>query len=100
MKMEEFRYRCKTCKKIFSCEIGWREHQNWMFVCGRTTCICDLFSYGKYKHSMNGLSQPYQRTIDPKELKKLEALIETTMKKPGLIKPEKFKSELETRRDI
>jgi hypothetical protein len=30
----------------------------------------------------------------------LEALLETTMKKPELIEPEKFKSALETKRDI
>jgi hypothetical protein len=102
MKIEEFRYRCKTCKKLFSCEIGWIKHEDWMSECGRTNCICDVFSYGKYKHSMNGSgsSKHYQRAIDVKELKKLEALIETTMKKPELIKPEQFKSALETRRDI
>jgi hypothetical protein len=33
-------------------------------------------------------------------LNKLEALIATTMEKPELIKPEKFKSALETRRDF
>ena len=40
------------------------------------------------------------RTIEAKELKRLENLIQQTMDKPELIKLEKFKSELETRRDI
>ena len=100
MKMEEFRYRCVICKKLFSCEAGWRSHTEWMSVCGRT-CTCDVFSYSKYSYSLQGTTgKSYQRTIDTKELKKLEALIETTMKKPELIEPEKFKSELETSRDI
>jgi sulfatase maturation enzyme AslB (radical SAM superfamily) len=30
MKMKEFRYRCATCKKLFSCEVGWRKHTEWM----------------------------------------------------------------------
>ena len=73
-----------------------------MINCGRTTCICDVFSYGKYVHSINGSgsSKPYQRRIETKELSKLEALIETTMKKPELVEPEKLKSVLETKRDI
>ena len=73
--MEEFRYRCQTCKKVFSCEAGWKEHEDWMLKCGRI-CDCDVFSYGKYKYSLYGQkSNKYQRTIQEKERKKLEALI-------------------------
>jgi hypothetical protein len=42
MKMEEFRYRCDSCKKLFTCEIGWREHAERMDSCGKK-CICDVF---------------------------------------------------------
>jgi len=100
MDMEEFRYRCKPCKKLFSCKIGWIKHTEWMIVNGRT-CTCDVFSFSKYSYSLEGTSaKRFQREIKEKELDKLEALIATTMEKPELIKPEKFKSALETRRDI
>ena len=85
---------------MFSCKEGWQRHKDWMVVCGKASCICDVFSYGKYSHSINNANKNYQRTIDAKQLKKLEANIELTMKNPELIKPEKFKSALETRRDI
>ena len=102
MKMDEFRYRCAICKKLFSCEAGWKEHKEWMQTCGRTTCVCDIFSYGKYVHSVSawGTNKPYQRTMEKNELRKIEAMIDTTMKKPESIEPEKLKTMLETKRDI
>ena len=100
MKMEEFRYRCVTCKKLFSCEIGWREHTKWMLNCGRT-CTCDVFSFAKYSYSLNGTSAArVRRKIELKKLKKLEELIKTTMENPELVEAEKFKSALDTKRDI
>lgn len=100
MDMEEFRYRCMTCRKLFSCEFGWRKHTEWMIVCGRK-CTCDVFSFAKYSHSLNGTSaKKVQRKIESKELKKLEELIETTMKNPELIQPEIYQSELDTRRNV
>jgi hypothetical protein len=82
MRMEEFRYRCERCKKLFTCETGWREHAEWMGSCGKK-CICDVFSFSKYSHSLSGTSATkFQRTIEEKELEKLEKLIETTMKNP------------------
>lgn len=30
MNMEEVRYRCAICKKLFSCEAGWKAHTEWM----------------------------------------------------------------------
>jgi len=85
-KMEEFRYRCKTCKQLFSCEVGWREHKDWMITCGRLNCICDVFSYAKYKHSINSIeNKPYGRTFKTNELIKLEEVVELTMKQPELI---------------
>ena len=100
MDMEEFRYRCATCKKLFSCEFGWRKHTEWMIVCGRK-CTCDVFSFAKYSHSLNGTSaKKVQRKIESKVLKKLEALVGTTMEKPELIESEKFKSALDTKRDV
>jgi len=75
MNMEEFRYRCITCKKLFSCEFGWRRHTERMTMCGRK-CTCDVFSFGKYLHSLNGTSvKKVQRKIESKELKKLEVLV-------------------------
>jgi hypothetical protein len=50
--------------------------------------------------SVTGSNRPYQRAIEAKELKRLETLIKSTMIKPDLIEPEKFKSALETKRDI
>jgi len=41
-----------------------------------------------------------QRKIELKELKKLEVLVKATMKKPELIESEKFKSVLDTKREI
>ncbi len=76
------------------------KHKNWMVVCGKISCTCDVFSYGKYSHTINTANTNYQRAIAANQLKKLEAYIERTMKNPELIKPEKFKSALETRRDI
>lgn len=35
MNMEEFRYRCATCKKLFSCDAGWKSHAKWMNMCDR-----------------------------------------------------------------
>ena len=71
-----------------------------MFRCGKT-CTCDVFSFSKYAYSFRGISSKhYQRVIKGKELKKSEKLIAATMVKPQLIKPEKFKTALETRRDI
>lgn len=55
MEFEEFRYRCKTCKKLFSYEAGWRKHTEWMLACGRK-CNCDVFSFAKYSHSLSGTS--------------------------------------------
>jgi hypothetical protein len=56
-----------------------------MSTCGKTTCICDVFSYGKYSHSIGDSSENYQRIIEQNELKKLEDGIELTMKNPELI---------------
>lgn len=71
-----------------------------MLKFGRT-CTCDVFSFSKYFYSVRGTSSKhFKRDIKGKELKKLEALIATTMEKPQLIKVEKFKSALGTRRDI
>ena len=71
-----------------------------MISCGRT-CICDVFSFGKYFHSLKGTSAAkINRNIEQKELNRLETLIATTMEKPELIETEKFKSALETKRDI
>lgn len=100
MNMDEFRYRCDSCKMLFSCKAGWNEHADHRIVCGRT-CICDVFSYAKYLYSLRGTSaEKFERKIEPKELKKLEALIGATMTKPESIEPEKFKSVLDTKRDI
>lgn len=46
------------------------------------------------------LLKQHKRHIKGKEMRSLEAVIEKTMVNPKLIKPEKFKSALETRRDI
>ncbi len=100
MRLEEFRYRCLGCKKMFSCKEGWQRHKAWMVVCGKSSCTCDVFSYGKYTHSINTANKNYKRAIQAKQLKKLEANIELTMNNPDLIKQEKFKSALDTRRDI
>lgn len=63
-KMKEFRYRCATCKKLFSCEVGWRKHTEWMLACGRK-CTCDVFSFTKYSYSLNGTSATkVQRKIE------------------------------------
>ena len=43
---------------------------------------------------------PFKRTIEDKEIKKLETLIQTTITKPELVQTEIRKTELETRRDI
>jgi hypothetical protein len=60
---------------LLSCEFGWRKHVDWKITCGRT-CICDVFSFGKYSHSLKGTSaKKVDRVIEDKELKKLEALI-------------------------
>ena len=67
-------------------------------VCGRI-CTCDVFSFAKYHHSLKGRSTEEWKRED-KELKKLEELIATTMTNPKLIKAEKFKTRLETKRDI
>jgi hypothetical protein len=49
----------------------------------RRKCTCDVFSFAKYSHSLNGTSATkVQRIIEEKELKKLGELIETTMKNP------------------
>jgi hypothetical protein len=47
----------------------------WMVLCGRK-CTCDVFSFGKYLHSLNETSaKKVQRNIESKELKKLEVLV-------------------------
>jgi hypothetical protein len=100
MKLGEFYYRCVSCKKLFSCKEGWTRHKDWMMVCGKTSCICDVFSHGKYSCSLGTENKKYNRTIPDKDLKKLEDIIARVMKRPELILPEKFKTALETRRDI
>jgi hypothetical protein len=71
-----------------------------MLLCGRT-CTCDIFSFSKYSHSLKGTSaMKFERTIKNKDLKALEAQVAKTMLTPDIIKPEKFKSTLETRRDV
>jgi hypothetical protein len=98
--LKEFRYRCFTCKCLFSCVAGWKIHTEFMLLCGRK-CICDVFSYSKYSHSLMGTSEEkVQRTICEKDLRKFEALVEATMKNPEIIKPEKRKPLLETKRDV
>ncbi len=100
MRLEEFRYRCVGCKKIFSCKEGWERHKHWMVVCGKMSCICDVFSHGKYSYSINTANTKHHRTIQDEHLKMLEEIIARVITKPELIKPEKFKTALETRRDI
>lgn len=71
-----------------------------MITCGRQ-CTCDVFSFAKYSYSLHGVSTTkVKREIDAKELRKFETLVNTTMQKPQLIEPEKFKSVLETKRDV
>jgi transcriptional regulator NrdR family protein len=100
MRLEEFRYRCVSCKKMFSCIEGWTQHKEWMVVCGKTSCICDVFSRGKYSYSLGAANEKYQRAIQTEDLRKLEEIIARVIKRPELIQPEKFKTALETRRDI
>ena len=63
MRIEEFRYRCVGCKTLFSCIEGWARHKEWMVVCGKTSCMCDVFSFGKYAHSIGTSNKRFQRTI-------------------------------------
>jgi len=46
------------------------------------------------------LLKQHKRELKNQEMKRLETLIAKTIFNPKLIKPEKFKSALETRRDI
>lgn len=74
-----------SCKKVFSCKEGWTKHKDWMVLCGKMSCVCDVFSYGKYFHSLGGSSDNFKRAIGEKELKKLENGISLTMTRPELI---------------
>jgi hypothetical protein len=84
-RLDEFIYRCTSCKKLFSCVEGWKKHKEWMVLCGKISCVCDVFSYGKYSYSISESSKNYQRSIETKELKKLEDGITLTAAKPELI---------------
>jgi hypothetical protein len=80
--LKEFRYRCLTCKRLFSSSAGWKTHSEFMIMCGRK-CVCDVFSYSTYSYSLSGTSaERFQRTVDEKKLKKFEALIKATMANP------------------
>lgn len=71
--MEEFRYRCLTCSKLFSCKAGWKEHSL------LTYCKCDVFEDGKYKYTLNARSgAKSKREFKNSELKEIEAEIAMT----------------------
>ena len=95
MKMEEFRYRCLTCSRLFSCKAGWKEHSL------LTYCKCDVFEDGKYKYTLTAHSgAKSKREFKDRELEEIEAEIAMTyMKEPNLqMLPKKAKSALEVNR--
>jgi len=51
--MDTFRYRCLTCSKLFACEAGWKEHAYYSHVTMQKNCRCDVFTNGKYSHSVD-----------------------------------------------
>ena len=53
IKQESYKYRCLTCKKVFSCEAAWKEHGSYTQLNSNKNCKCDVFKNGKYAYTVN-----------------------------------------------